>query len=581
MTTGSALALALLFSGYCVDGPELVKTPWQSASQINVYVSTYSGWELTSASTRADGTRGVNIPLSVVERHVRIAVNILNTLPVELPEFVYQGTTGSLSPPNDSLLLISPSQSEHDFFCEGEGSPACYANPTYKGWPDTFAMISFRSTISATMWQTTATYSAGDSEYDFTGVLLHEILHTLGMLHSPRFSTSECGCGSPQFPTTVCDPTLDARSIMNLDHTVLAASGYPMRIPTRDDIEGLQTFWGTRNGTSGDKYTTYDPAGTWTLTSGEAFGSTATKSSVSSTSPYNDSSREKIGVAFVGSNGFVRESQRSGLGTWTSLVAPDASATEGKAWARPGIAYGNDRIVVLWVDESDKSFNTNGGLPRVRKATKPYSGAFTAGNVNTVPGGTTPTSISSGWVTVGFDPISQRFVMATMGDSGSNSEIQVALLDDNADQLSPFPVGVSAEPDILTIGKPVCVDSGSPNCAIPFVSSPDRATPLVKYALGYVSGSTWVNDTIVSGGYIGYGQVDHAYDYGTGYFSVSWQTLSGRSVIHRRDTITSSINGSAEFNTNLKLPVGLGANQYTFFGSRYLQHQAFIVTAWE
>jgi hypothetical protein len=213
-------------------------------------------------------------------------------------------------------------------------------------------------------------------------------------------------------------------------------------------------------------------------------------------------------------------------------------------------------------------------------AKKTFAGsAFTVGDVFQSVGTNLPTLLSSPRVALGFDPQSDRFVMVSMADGLSNSVPTVYVLTDSMKEAA-FPVTVNSADNIQAIGKPVCVESGTPNCSIPITTSPDRGTPYVKYINGYISGNQWVTSSIVNGGYISYGEVDHAYDVIANQFSVSWQSLSGRTLVHKRNTISSSIDTTTEFNTNLLLPAGLGSNMFTLFGANDIRHWVHVVTSW-
>jgi hypothetical protein len=358
---------------------------------------------------------------------------------------------------------------------------------------------------------------------------------------------------------------------MNQDHY---GSGKPdsRRYPYRDDIEGLQGLWGAKSGSAGSGLTATDADGPWTVdinaapSSAAAFFPMAASSEVAS-------SATQIAVASTTSSQIVTASRRTGNGSWiTSFFGFDPDDV---TYSRPAAAFGNGKYIYLWVEETDKEWvDTNFAVPagkgmHIRKAIFDGS-SFTTGLV--LRSGV-PLVITSPVILLGFDPASGRFLLSTMTQGSVNGafkdRLRITTIDDAGNDVDRQVV--SGLDDIAYVGKMVCDGS---DCAFPYVRTIDRTTPVLFFAHGDIVNDKFAVNGTTAGGWVAYGWTDHARI--PGGYAVSWQSLSGKTLIHERDCTTTCTVDSAEFNTQNTLPVALGSN----FISPSHRYGALQVSSW-
>jgi len=263
-------------------------------------------------------------------------------------------------------------------------------------------------------------------------------------------------------------------------------------------------------------------------------------------------------MTYVGNVDLLRVVTRTGSGAWGGASLPYGISGEGRTFHTPAVAYGNDRVYVAWIDEEDKgslATQTNQGMPQVRYAIRPFSGGTWTKGIAQIAAGV---RIQAGApnIAAGFNPDTNEFLLA-VPVSGSGARLAIYRVSATNGQVLDNGVETSTS-TLIAFNKPICV-TGS-GCVFPFIDSPDRSSPVIKFQRGTASPS-WADTTAVSGEYIGYNFVDHSYSSQNGTFAEGWQSLSGNTALHGRASMSSGI-GAAETNIAGSMATGLGSNQY-------------------
>lgn len=523
--------IAIAMAAWCSD-PDIIPSDFASASEISIFYDDRAslGYTLSSTSMRGDGTFGINVPIDSAVRSIRSSVNIINSdVSADIPKLTYVGPrTVSTVLPTAAIVVTSPPASVFASHCGAQLS--C----VLRGGSSEPSYIFLKPTETLTTWRT----SQGRVNTEVSATINHHIFSLLGLRNSQDPGGPLCPMtGIYPYDKIRTDGAYLPRSVMNTD----AAFQRSGRYIYRDDIEGLRDLWGAKSHVLKSEYRAVDPAGAWTLSS-DVPENGLVRTQVAASSGYASPDDGVSAVAFSSTGDRVHAYFRSGGNEWEDEMLE--LAPSGASFAKPAIAYGNNSVLVAWIDESDKSCDgINGGFPRVRYAQRAVSGgsnAWSFGYMKKSDGSLIKPYNPQ--ISLGYSPQSNKFILVTSGEGKDEKPYVFTFTTASVVGLtngSPIP---SAQYH-SAIGRPVCT---STSCVFPYIKNVDRSAPAIYFASGTISSSGWSPLSDVSGGYLAYSSVDQSYSESSGQYAIVWQSLSGKSVVHRRNNSVSPIDSSAE-----------------------------------
>lgn len=538
------LSLAMAMSAWCSD-TKIIHPAFPSAASINVYYDdrVSAGYTLTSATLRSDGTYGVNVPVDVAVRSLRTAVNIINSeASADVPALVYVGpTTDPTSVPPGSIVVSSPPSSIFTSAC-GATAISC----TFMSSSTLAPYILLKPTAASNLWRT----DVGTPQQDLSAAVVRGVLSLYGLRDSRSPGGSYCPLsGATPYDEINTNGIDNPRSVMNGSDALFAS-----RYLYRDDIEGLRDIWGLKTHSSSTSKVAADGAGPWTDAT-ETPNFQDARTVISGTSASADSNDVFTAHAFPGLWDRVQLAARYGdstVGEW-NREAVDL-APSGATFARVGVAHGDGSVMLVWIDESDSSKDgANFGYPRVRfasKSTAAIDGEWTFGYVVDENG--EELKPMRPLVSLGYNDTLDVY-MLMVGGQWTSVQPHILYVDTSGAAVYPL-ISVSGVSDYSSFGHIECL---SGVCSFPWVKNPNKVSPTVSFVRGNASTGGWTSQVVTAGGYIAYTSVDHVLVRPANTFVVSWQSLSGKTITHKRATISSSIDTAAELNVASNGPLAL------------------------
>lgn len=506
------------------------------------YSGNAAGNDLTvpSGMLKADGSDGVGLPVSTVERLIQGAINEINRANIDVrltwggrislaegdPDWT--GNYFDYQHPNvTGIVIYSPLLVHH-------GGAIGMEFPDAESWYDPIGHLSYiELSPTATFSALPLAYSSG---YDLQGIVLHEMLHSLGLFHSKDTTGSR--------PNTFCtdlnyagsnpywDGTVNPASVVNYSYmTVL-----PYRRLRRDDIEGLRHVWGGVDPQPEGWASLHATSGSWTSSMVPGAGNTpySVTSSLDSHAVVHGYKGDQLVVWDASSGGYFN-------GYYVDSV-------QALTWQRPAIAQRGTDTLVAWIDERDKEEY----LAPVKLARRTSAGG--AWVISSAPGFYGfPLTVGNNQIGLGYDDVNDSYILTYL--EGHDDVRAMAVVYDGNANFTANPVQIS-NLMLDALGNPVC-ESGA--CIL----ANTRAHSSGGY-LGFIVGEVGASSQFVvssaedtpyySRHYVAMGVGE------PGYFTV---TLSqGASLVRkvaRKTTMGSGLDAWRNFNTQ-GWPIALGSH---------------------